>query len=76
MAVVLRGPNNILHEAQRVKPKSDGTWRASGLQPGRYRVQLDGGGDSVLVTDPPFLVVDVEEDGTHDAGVIHVVRAF
>jgi hypothetical protein len=76
VAVVLLGPNNILREAQRTKPDSDGTWRASGLTPGRYRIQLDGGGDRFLVTDPPFLMVEIDEDGTVEAGVIQVIRAM
>jgi hypothetical protein len=73
---VLLGPDNVLREAKRITPESDGSWSASALPPGKYRVQLDGGGDRVLVTDPPFLMVDVEKSGTVDAGVIHVLRAL
>ncbi len=76
VAVVLRGPNNILREAQRIKPDSNGVWRASGLAPGQYRIQLDGGGDRVLVTDPPFLTVEVSEEGSVAAGVINVLGAM
>ena len=58
--MVLYGPNNILREAARVSASDDGSWTADGLEPGRYRLQLDGGGQRVLVTRPPFLLLDVE----------------
>lgn len=74
-AVVLLGPDNILREAARVQPDQDGTWRVDGLDPGRYRIQLDGGGDRVLVTEPRFLMVDVGETPTR-APEIKAVRSF
>jgi hypothetical protein len=59
-AVVLFGPDNILREAKRVTPDSDGQWQVDGLQPGRYRIQLAGDGESTPVADPPFHVVEIE----------------
>ena len=63
MEVVFFGPNNILREAARVRPSADGAWSMDGLAPGRYRIQLDGGGQRVLVTEPPFLVLDIAPQG-------------
>jgi hypothetical protein len=60
VAIVFFGPDNILHEATRVAPEPDGSWRVDGLAEGRYRVVLDGGGGRVLLTDPRFHVVDVK----------------
>jgi hypothetical protein len=76
VAVVLLGPNNMLREAARISPKNDGSWSADGLATGKYRVQLDGGGSRVLVTDPPFMLIDVEEDGTADAGEIRLLKTL
>lgn len=74
-AVVLLGPDNILREAARVQPGQDGMWSVDGLEPGRYRIQLDGGGDRVLVAKPRFLMVDVGETPTR-APEIQAVRSF
>jgi len=74
-AVVLLGPDNILREAARVQPQRDGTWHVDGLDSGRYRVQLDGGGDLVLVAEPRFLMVDVAKTPTR-APEIKAVRSF
>ena len=74
-AVVLLGPDNILQEAARVQPDHDGTWSVNGLDPGRYRIQLDGGGDRVLVAEPRFLMVDIGETPTR-APEIKAVRSF
>jgi len=74
-AVVLLGPDNILREAARVQPRQDGTWVVDGLDPGRYRVQLDGGGDRILVAQPRFLMVDVGDAPTR-APEIEAVRSF
>jgi hypothetical protein len=76
VAVVLLGPNNMLREAARISPQNDGSWSAGGLATGKYRVQLDGGGSRVLVTDPPFMLIDVEQDGTADAGEIRLLKAL
>jgi hypothetical protein len=76
VAVLLLGPNNMLREAARIPPARDGSWSASGLQPGRYRVQLDGGGRRVLVTDPAFLLVDIEAEGTVQAAVIRLLKTL
>ena len=74
-AVVLLGPDNILREAARVQPDSAGAWGVDGLAPGRYRIQLDGGGDLVLVAEPRFLMVDIGEAPTR-AAEIKAVRSF
>jgi len=60
--VVLLGPDNMLNEAGRVALRDDGSWQTSGLPPGGYRVQLDGGGNRVLITEPPFLLLDLAAD--------------
>jgi hypothetical protein len=60
VAVVLHGPNNIMREAARTRPESDGTWSAFGLEPGRYRVLIDGGGGRVLQTQPAFRTIEVK----------------
>jgi hypothetical protein len=75
-AVVLLGPDNILREAQRVEPGSDGWWWADGLQPGRYRIQLDGGGETVLLTQPPFVLLEVEAGKPVRAAEIRVLEAL
>ena len=75
VAVVAHGPDSLLREAARVAPDDDGRWAMRGLAPGRYRIQLDGGGARALVTQPPFRQVQVT-----DAGAIvvdfRVMRAF
>jgi hypothetical protein len=75
-AVVLLGPDNILREAQRVRPGSDGWWWADGLQPGRYRIQLDGGGETVLLTQPPFVLLEIEAGKPVRAAEIRVLEAL
>ena len=60
--VVLLGPDNMLKEAGRVALRDDGSWQTSGLPPGGYRIQLDGGGNRVLITQPPFLLLDLAAD--------------
>jgi hypothetical protein len=76
VALVLFGPNNMLREAARIVPESDGSWSISGLETGKYRVQLDGGGRRVLVTDPPFLLIDIEQAGVAEAGEIRLLKAL
>jgi len=75
VAVVLFGPDNLMHEAIRVRPDADGRYRVSGLAPGRYGVQLDGGGGRSLVTRPPTrtVVLDKESEIVAD---FHVLRAL
>lgn len=58
-AVVVLGPDSMLREAARVAPASDGRWSVSGLSPGRYRVQLSGEAGAVVLSDPPYAVVEV-----------------
>jgi hypothetical protein len=73
-AVVVFGPNNILNEARRVRPSSDGSWTAGGLEPGRYKVQLAAAGGGVLVTDPPFAWLDVKAEGRIQVPDFRVLR--
>ena len=72
--LVLWGPNNIMREAQRVDVV-DGLWFVNGLEPGRYRLQVDGGGSSMLVTTPRFLMIDVT-DSPQRAADINVNKRF
>jgi len=74
-AVVLLGPDNLLREAARIPPDADGRYSASGLAPGHYRVQLDGGGSRALVTRPAFHQVLIAPDVSVEAD-FQVVRAF
>ena len=71
--IVLRGPNNILREAARVRPV-DGAWEATGLAPGRYHIQVDAGADRVLTVDPPLLVIEIPGDGIVAAPDFRVLR--
>jgi hypothetical protein len=73
-AVVVMGPDNILNEATRVRPATDGTWSVAGLDPGRYRVQLAAADGRVLVTDPPFAWLEVEAESRIQAPDIRVLR--
>jgi hypothetical protein len=68
--VRLLGPNNLLIEAERIRPDADGRWSCSGLEPGSYRVVLDAGGDRVVFSHPPFRMVKV------DAGRKTVARSL
>jgi hypothetical protein len=67
VAVVVLGPDNVLREAARVVPDGDGLFAVDPLPPGRYRVVVDGGGGRVLVTRPPFHVVEVGAQGVSPA---------
>lgn len=59
--VVLYGPDNVLQEALRVRPASDGTWTAAALAEGKYRIVLEAGPDRVVVSRPAFLVLAVRK---------------
>lgn len=74
--VVVLGPDNILTEAARVRPAVDGTWSARGLAPGRYRIQLDGGGGRVIVAEPRFRIVDLGESAMSGWVEFNVLRAL
>jgi hypothetical protein len=74
--VVLLGPDNLLREAMRVRPDAGGLWRASGLAPGRYLVQLDPGGKRVLVSEPRAVVVEVDPSRSIEAQAFRVLRAY
>jgi hypothetical protein len=74
--VVILGPDDLFREAARIVPRADGSWSATGLAPGRYRVQLDGGPDRVLATRPAFVTLDVSADGAAIAPEIAVLRAY
>jgi hypothetical protein len=59
VAVVFFGPGSVVREAARVAPDLSGAFDLPALAPGRYRVQLDGGGGHVLSTEPMFVVLDI-----------------
>jgi hypothetical protein len=73
--VVLFGPDNLLREAGRARPDAEGRFEVSGLAPGRYRVQLDGGGNRVLITAPRFRTVEISV-GTVAVADFRVLRAL
>jgi len=60
--VVVLGPSSLLREAARVPVDPSGIWHVERLEPGRYRVQLDGGSAGTIVSDPPFVMVEVGEE--------------
>ena len=72
-AVVVLGPNNLLREAARVAPSSDGSWSAGPLPRGTYRILVDAGGSRVASSDPAFLTVTVDQELTVDALELRVV---
>ncbi len=76
IAVVFYGPSNILNEARRVVPRSDGRFEVSGLEDGRYRVVLDGGGSRVLVTEPAYHVVELRGAEPQPPLLFRVVRSL
>jgi len=75
VAVVALGPDSLLREAARVAPGDDRRWVIRGLAPGRYRIQLDGGGTRALITQPPFRHVEVTDEETIVVD-FRVLRAF
>ena len=74
-AIVLLGPDNVLHEAARVIPDELGRFRASSLVPGAYRIVAAGKGGRVLICDPPFITIRVGSNGAVEAPVLKVLRA-
>jgi hypothetical protein len=74
--VILLGPNNIVREAMRVRPENGGLWKADGLEPGRYQIQLSAGGQKLLVTQPRVAMVELGESGSIEATEFRVLRAF
>ena len=73
-AVLLHGPDNVIREAARVVPH-EGRWVARDLRPGRYRVQLDGGNDRVLVSDPAYQLIELAEGESVTADEFRVVSS-
>jgi hypothetical protein len=73
--VIVLGPDSLLREAARVRPDPDGSYRVGGLPPGRYAIQLDGGGKHVLVTEPRIRVLRITDDSAAVAD-FHVLRAL
>ena len=57
--VVVLGPSSLLREAARVPLDATGAWQVERLDPGRYRVQLDGGPSGTIASEPPFVIVEV-----------------
>jgi hypothetical protein len=73
--VVLFGPDNLLREAARVRPAADGRYRIPNLPPGRYSIQLSGGGNRVLLTEPRSRTVEVSVGASAEAD-FRVLRAL
>jgi hypothetical protein len=74
-AIVLLGPDNVLHEAARAIPDDEGRFSASSLPPGVYRLVAAGKGGRVLICDPPFITIRVGSNGAVEAPVLKVLRA-
>jgi len=74
--VVLFGPDNLLREALRVAPAADGSWTAGPLPAGSYRIVLDAGGRSAVVSDPPYARVTVPASGEVAAPALAVTKVL
>jgi hypothetical protein len=57
--VVVLGPSSLLREAARAALDPSGAWRVERLEPGRYRVHLDGGPAGTIASEPPFVFVEL-----------------
>lgn len=75
-AVIVLGPDNLLHEAARATPGPDGAWVVDGLEPGSYRVMLDAGGGRQLLLDPPFRSARVEAGRETRVADIKILRSL
>ena len=73
-AIVLLGPDNVLHEAARLIPDSQGRFSTQTLLPGSYRMVAAGKGGRVLICEPPFITIRVSSNGAVEAPVLKVVR--
>lgn len=76
VAVVFLGPNSLVREASRVTPDAAGGFDLPPLPPGRYRVQLDGGGARVLTCEPPFAILELGTGVTPQVLHFHVLNAW
>lgn len=74
VAVVILGPDNILHEAARVKPDASGHWFVKDLPSGTYRILLDAGGGRLVESSPPFRTVVVGPEGIASTEPIEALR--
>jgi hypothetical protein len=74
-AVVILGPDNVLHEAARVRPDEHGRWEIRGLPEGAYRILAAGNGGHVLTCDPPFVTIRVISDQAVEVPGLKVLRA-
>ncbi len=72
-AVLVLGPDNLLREAARVAPSSDGSWSAGPLPSGTYRILVDAGGSRAASSDPPFVTVTVGKEPAVDAPDLRVL---
>jgi hypothetical protein len=76
VAVVLFGPDSVIHEAARVALDASGAFAFEGVAPGRYRIVADGGGRKALVSDPPFVTVVVTPGEAVVAPELKILRAL
>ncbi|PYS97315.1 MAG: hypothetical protein DMF50_01010 [Acidobacteria bacterium] len=65
-AIVIYGPDSIVHEHGRTQPGPDGAWEAPLPPPGTYRLVPLGERSSALRSVPSFLTVKVEGEGWAD----------
>jgi hypothetical protein len=75
-AIVLLGPDNILHEAARATPDDQGRFAFHALPPGSYRIVAAGKGGRVVICEPPFITIRVSSNGAVEAPVLNVIRAL
>ena len=72
--VMALGPDNVVKEAARVAPTSEGAYRFEGLAPGAYRLVAAGAGGRVIICDPPYLTVRLDGSQPVAAPELRAVR--
>ena len=72
--VLALGPDNVIKEAARVAPTSEGAYRFEGLAPGAYRLVAAGAGGRVIICDPPYLTVRLDGSQPVAAPELRAVR--
>ena len=73
--IIFLGPDNVLREAARVIPDSDGRFASPTLPPGAYRIVAAGKGGRVLICEPSFITIRVDSYVAVEAPELKVVRA-